>query len=93
MKGIKHDKDKVRTDLIEPDFIIEVAKVLTHGANTYGDWNWSQLENGIDRYYAALLRHILSWRNGEVYDKETGLHHLSHAATNLMFIQYLEDKE
>ena len=87
----KHDKDKVRLDLITPDFIIEVGKVLTFGANKYAPESWKQVPNLQDRYYAATLRHLLAYRNGIKVDSETGLSHLAHAACNIMFLMYAED--
>ena len=92
-KGLKFDTGKIRTDLVNPDFILNVAKALTHGANKYGANNWQLVEEGQDRYYAAAMRHLLAWRNGEKVDQESGLSHLTHVATNMMFLEYLDKDE
>jgi hypothetical protein len=84
-EGIKFDGGKIRYDLLSPEFLEETAKVLTFGAQKYGDRNW---ELGMDwhRPFGALMRHLWSWWRGEDYDQESGLHHLSHAACNLQFL-------
>jgi len=83
--GRKEDSGKLRMDLITPEALEALAKVLGYGANKYGDWNWSK---GIvySRVIAAVLRHINSWRKLEDNDPETGLNHLSHAFCGLMFL-------
>ena len=39
-EGLKHDQGKLRFDLIPPEALIELAKVLTYGASKYNDRNW-----------------------------------------------------
>ena len=53
--GKKNDTGKNRLDLIEPQFVEAVGKVLTFGAEEYGENNWQNVENAEDRYYAATL--------------------------------------
>ena len=88
--GRKNDQGKNRLDLIEPQFIEGVGEVLTFGAQKYEPNNWQNVEDPEDRYYAAALRHLMAWRKGETADKESGLSHLKHAATNLMFLLHFE---
>lgn len=88
--GRKNDQDKNRLDLIEPQFIEAVGEVLTFGAKKYEPNNWQKVEDAEDRYYAAALRHLLAWRKGETIDEESGLSHLAHAATNMMFLLHFE---
>jgi hypothetical protein len=90
--GKKFDQDKVRLDLVEPDFIIGIAKVLTKGAEKYEPESWKTVPDAKNRYYAAALRHLLAWRNGEEIDPEWNLPHMFHLACNIMFLHYL-DKE
>ena len=89
-KGIKYDTSKVRWDLVPIDAIEEVAKILTFGSEKYGDNNWQDVDNFNDRYYAALLRHLVEWRKGNTIDPESGMSHLSHAATNAIFLLWNE---
>ena len=88
--GRKDDQEKNRLDLIEPEFIEGVGKVLTFGADKYEPNNWQKVEDAEDRYYAAALRHLIAWRKGEKTDTESGLSHLYHAACNIMFLQHFE---
>ena len=89
-EGVKHDSEKNRLDLIVPEFIEEIGKVLTFGSKKYDDNNWKKLDNLQDRYYAAALRHLMAWRKGEKNDPETGLSHLSHAASCIQFVLWKE---
>ena len=91
--GQKDDQDKNRLDLIEPEFIEGVGKVLTFGANKYEPNNWQKVEDAEDRYYAAALRHLMSWRKGEKTDPESGISHLYHVACNIMFLQHFERED
>ena len=91
--GRKDDQEKNRLDLIEPEFIEGVGKVLTFGADKYEPNNWQKVEDAEDRYYAAALRHLMAWRKGEKTDSESGLSHLDHVACNIMFLQHFEREE
>ena len=83
--GTKDDTGKPRYDLIPPDALDELVKGLTHGANKYGDRNW---EKGIvyGRIFGAAMRHLWAWWRGEEIDKDSGLHHLSLAASEVFFL-------
>jgi len=94
MSGKKYDSEKLKTNLLYKTLVNEledVVKVLTFGANKYGENNWQQLEGGFDRYSAALFRHINARLRGEHTDAESGLSHLSHAACCLLFMMYLDN--
>lgn len=82
---MKFDADKLRYDLLPPFALKELARVLTYGAKKYKPNNWKLVDDP-HRYTAALYRHIEAWRLGEEFDKESGIHHLSHAATNAIFL-------
>ena len=88
--GIKYDTDKPMMDLIPPLMELEVAKVLTVGAQKYSPGNWRNLEDGHRRYIAAAKRHINALSQGITLDDETGLHHAAHAVCCLMFLGELE---
>lgn len=94
-EGIKLDADKTRYDLVDLDFIEQFADVLTFGAKKYGPNSWKKVEDGKNRYFSALIRHIIAFRKGEKNDPETGKSHLAHAVCNLMFMfgfDKMEDK-
>jgi hypothetical protein len=86
--GMKFDEDKLRMELIDPYFIEEVAEVLSYGAEKYDENSWQLLEDAERRYKGALLRHLYAYLRGELDDDESGLKHLQHAATNIMFLLY-----
>jgi len=86
---MKFDTGKPRYDLIPPSAMAGMAKVLTYGAKKYKPGNWKEVES-LDRYVAALYRHLEAWRQGEKTDSESGLLHLEHALTNVAFLLELD---
>lgn len=89
----KDDQEKVRLDLVEPDFIEGIGEVLTFGAKKYTANSWQDVEDAENRYYAAALRHLMAYRKGETADEESGLSHLKHVACNLMFLLHFEEEK
>lgn len=91
-EGTKHDQQKLRFDLIPPEAEEALARVLTFGAQKYGDRNW---EKGINysRLVAALRRHLNSWMSGELIDPETGESHLNHVLCNTAFLVAFEQRK
>lgn len=91
-KGLKYDADKSRLDLVQWPLVTGIGDVLAYGAKKYEANNWQHVANGDDRYFAAAMRHLIAYRSGEVLDPESGLNHLAHAATNLMFLLHIQTK-
>ena len=88
-KGVKLDNGKPRLDLVLGDFstaLWGVGLVGTFGANKYTDRGWQEVDNAIERYLSALLRHYFNFKNGEENDKESGLPHLAHLAWNSLAV-------
>lgn len=88
-KGVKLDTEKPRMDLVLRGFshaIEDVADVGTYGAHKYTDDGWQSVDNGIERYLSAMIRHYLKYRQGETYDDESELPHLSHMAWNALAV-------
>ena len=81
--GTKNDEGKLRYDLIPADALEQLAGVYTMGARKYGDKNW---ERGLafSRIYAAMMRHLQAWWQGEDYAEDDGQHHLSSVAWGAM---------
>ena len=87
--GVKHDADKPQWAYLPWDAVEEVVKVLDHGAQKYSRDNWrlvADSQTGEARYLSAALRHIKAHRCGETVDPESGLLHLAHAVTSLLFL-------
>ena len=93
MTGIKYDSAKPKMNLLPPKAVMEVAKVLTFGAEKYDAENWRKLEDLQNRYTAGALRHIFAHMDGEKLDPETNLSHLAHALCCLLFKLEIELEE
>jgi hypothetical protein len=87
-EGIKYDGEKPRTDLLDPDFLLGVSRVLTFGAKKYSAHNW---RGGINysRLIAAILRHTFAILKGEDIDPETGELHTAHLGCEVMFLHWM----
>ena len=85
LQGSKYDSNKERMDLIPWNSVREMAKVLSFGADKYGDHNWRE---GIkhSRLFSAAMRHLTFYWSGETLDQESGMSHIAHAMTNLAML-------
>jgi hypothetical protein len=92
LPGIKYDDGKIRWDLVPWDVIEKIAEVYTFGAQKYGPNKWIGVEE--NRYFAALMRHLVARERGELLDPESGLFHSTHATWNCMTLLWhdLNDK-
>ena len=91
-EGVKFDSGKLRMELLPPDALEALARILTDGAEKYGARNW---EKGMawSRPYAALQRHLLAWWGGQDVDPESGHPHLWHVLTNAVFLTSYQIRE
>lgn len=80
---------KLRWDLLPLEEIEEIVKVYTAGSKKYGDNTWQNLPNGVQRYKAALLRHLLEFEKGNEIDEETGCKHLAQVAWNAIAMLWI----
>lgn len=92
-EGMKFDNGKPDWSLLELDILDDTVKVLGFGAKKYAKDNWKKVEDGKNRYYSALVRHMVAYRSGERLDPESGLPHLAHAMCCLIFLTWLEKKD
>jgi hypothetical protein len=91
-EGLKYDDDKLRWDLLPLSALNDTVRVITFGAKKYGPNNWQAVKDGPNRYLAAALRHIVALQDGEKLDPESGIPHVAHAITNLVFVSELARK-
>lgn len=91
-EGKKNDfqDGKLRWDLLPLEEIEDIVKVYTSGANKYGENTWQLLDNGYQRYKAAMLRHLLEYEKGNKVDEDTGCQHLAQVAWNAIAMLYLD---
>lgn len=90
-EGKKNDflDKKLRWDLLPLEEIEDIVEVYTKGAEKYSDNSWQNLENGLQRYKAALLRHLVAYEKGEEFDEETHCKHLAQVAWNAIAMLWL----
>lgn len=81
----KDDAAKPRTDLLSPDALMGLARVLAFGAEKYEENNWRK---GLawSRVIGAAQRHLLAFQAGEDVDPESGLPHVDHLLCCCMFL-------
>jgi hypothetical protein len=65
---------------------VHIAEAMGNGAKKYGAYNWRENDVIASIYLAAAQRHILSWQEGEECAKDSGVHHLGHAAACLAIL-------
>lgn len=91
IKGKKFDSRKPMWHLLPFKQLEEVVKILTFGANKYGEDDWRFFVSKKDndkRYVSACLRHVSAFMNGDKNDEETNFHHLAHAVCCLLFVMW-----
>tara|TARA_S200002703_G_scaffold124035_1_gene110070 strand:- start:828 stop:1202 length:375 start_codon:yes stop_codon:yes gene_type:complete len=74
---------KPRPDLIPADVLLACGRVLAAAWDKHGDPRTAlddpEHPNGTREANAAsITRHLLAWRSGQIWDEETGEHHLAH---------------
>lgn len=63
--------------------LAEDAVAHGEGALKYGRHNWREGEVLASTYFAAALRHLFAWLEGEDLDPDSGLSHLTKARASL----------
>lgn len=85
--GAKLDAGKVRPGLVLGGFaraLLEVSKIGTFGAVKYTENGWMTVDNGVNRYDDAKLRHWLYEKAGQDVDPDSNLLHAAHEAWNAL---------
>lgn len=81
--GAEKGSKAQRYDLVPFEAIGEIAEVYNFGSKKYADHNWRKGYNwGLS--YAAMMRHLALFWEGEDVDSESGLLHLSHAGWHIL---------
>jgi hypothetical protein len=91
--GTKLDVEKARWDLLPVEAVRQIVDVLTFGARKYAPDNWRVVPDARRRYYAATLRHLTAWWEGETRDPESGMRHLAHAGCCVLFLLAMDRED
>lgn len=87
----EHKNRKVPLDLVPPCAIFEMARAFGYGADKYGRQNWIDERAYYSVYYAAMMRHLLTWFDSEEIDPESGVSHLAHIMANCAILIYMKE--
>lgn len=89
----RYNEGKPDVSLVPSEFILASARAMTYGAKKYKAGNYL-LADGmpVTTVYASMMRHLLAWHEGELYDDESGLLHTDHIAANLAMLIELEKR-
>ena len=92
--GLKFDGGKPRFSLLRfgvARALEGVARVLTFGARKYKAHSWREVDEGLDRYWSAMERHLneIAKHGHDSRDLESGELHIDHVATNVLFLSEL----
>lgn len=86
--GFKLDDGKLQWHLLLQGCmkaLTGAVQVLMYGLNKgYPDHNWKKVDAA--RYKNAAARHFFAYLNGEDIDPESGLPHIDHLLTNILFL-------
>lgn len=69
---------KVPLHLVPPIAIANISLAFDNGAKKYGPFNWREKTISSTVYYAAAMRHLMAWFDGEDLAPDSGVHHLAH---------------
>ncbi|MCK5017969.1 MAG: hypothetical protein KAS32_13010, partial [Candidatus Peribacteraceae bacterium] len=83
--GLRFNKDKLRYDLLHPQALKGITKVMTLGAKKYAERNWERGMKWSD-VVQSLERHLAAFKAGEDFDSETGELHIDHLQCNAHFL-------
>lgn len=81
----RYNEGKPEVSQLDPNFIVELAGLMTASAKKYGKYNWALGQDYMTPYDSAM-RHLLKFAAGEDLDVESGKSHILHAAANMMII-------
>ncbi|UDQ99260.1 dATP/dGTP diphosphohydrolase domain-containing protein [Lentisphaerota bacterium WC36G] len=96
--GLKFDNQKLQWCLLPLKLLTGVVKILTFGAKKYDRNSWQNLDNGSERYFNALIRHLTAMQdetgniNLNALDPESNHPHLWHVQTNAIFLEHFRQK-
>jgi len=86
-KGLRFNKGKLDYTQLSPIAQEMEARVYMYGAMKYYRDNFKNgkdtFEEAAQEFLECTMRHLMAYRKGEWYDKESKLPHLTHAVWNM----------
>lgn len=70
---------KIPLHLVPPAAVHYLAMAMADGGKKYGPYNFRDIPISSSTYYAAALRHMMAWWDGEDVAEDSGVQHLAHA--------------
>lgn len=83
--SLRTNVGKIDPTHLAPDFIMEMAKVLSANEHKYPKFNYAKGQE-YSMTMASLLRHSLNLLNGEDIDPTDGCHNAAKIAVNAMIV-------
>lgn len=86
--GDRFNQGKPKWSFVDFNSLEDMVRVLEYGANKYSKDNWKK---GLPytEISESLIRHLISFLNGEDNDDESGISHVGHIMCNAMFLSYM----
>jgi hypothetical protein len=77
---------KLPLDMVPPSALHALATSFADGARKYGSYNWRDHAISSSVYYAAALRHLTAWWDGEETATDSGVCHIASAMACLAML-------
>jgi len=85
--GLRFNKGKIDLTQLSPLSLMLESLVFMYGQGKYGRNNWKNFkkteEEALIEMLQCALRHIIKYQQGEIFDEESKMPHLTHAVWNL----------
>lgn len=98
MDDMKDTSGKPPLNLVPLTALHDASHVMAFGDAKYAPFNWlgavDEGDAGVRKYVAAALRHLGAlWEDLDAADDESGLPHLAHALTSLLFASEIRRRQ
>jgi len=78
---------KASLSCVPAPVLLELGVAMSEGALKYGRHNYRESQIKSSTYYDAVMRHMMSWWEGEDIDPESGLSHITKAIASLVVLR------
>lgn len=78
---------KVPLHVVSSPVLMEIGLAMLEGDRKYGGHNYRVAGVRASVYYDALMRHAMSWWEGEDIDPDSGLNHITKALSTLTVLR------